>query len=239
MENKYCEYSVDGKTFEAYLAYDPTEGKKKPAVLVAHAWAGRSQFEIDVANTLANWGYVGFAADVYGKGILGTSPEENGKLMAEFMEDRSLITKRFGAAIEALKEQEMVDAQQIAAVGFCFGGLCVLDLARSCHPDVKGVVSLHGLFVPPQHQSTGDIQSKVLALHGHEDPMVKPDAVLALEQELTERNADWQIHTFGKTFHGFTHPEANDLNLGVKFHELNSQRSFKLTKSFLEETLNK
>ena len=238
MESRFCEYEEGGKSFEAYLAYEPNELKSKPAVLIAHAWAGRGQFEIDMANTLASWGYIGFAADVYGKGVLGTSTEENSKLMQPFMDDRSLINKRLNASIEALKAQEMVSNDKIAAIGFCFGGLCVLDLARSCHPDIKGAVSLHGLFIPPSISQTNNIEAKILALHGHEDPMVPPDAVVALEQELTQRNADWQMHTFGKTLHGFTNPAANDLNLGVKYNELNSKRAFNLTKSFLKELLN-
>ena len=237
MENRLCEYDEGGKTFEAYLAYEPSELKKKPAILIAHAWAGRSQFEQDIAEKVASWGYIGFAADIYGKGVLGSSTDENSKLMQEFMEDRSLIIKRYSAAIEALKSQEMIASEQIAAIGFCFGGLCVLDLARSRNPDIKGVVSLHGLFVPPGTKTEGDIDAKVLTLHGHEDPMVKPDAVLTLEQELTDRKADWQMHTFGQTMHGFTHPDANDLDLGVKFHKTNSQRALKLTHDFLKETL--
>ncbi|MFK7824648.1 MAG: dienelactone hydrolase family protein [Oligoflexales bacterium] len=237
MESRFLEYEEGDKTFEAYLTYEPSQIQKKPAILIAHAWGGRSQFELDIADQVARWGYIGFAADIYGKGVLGTNKDENGKLMQGFMEDRSLIIKRYTSAVEVLKDQEMVAGEQIAAIGFCFGGLCVLDLARSCNPDIKGVVSLHGLFIPTNTNTKGDIQAKVLALHGHEDPMVKPDAVLALEQELTERQTDWQMHTFGQTMHGFTHPDANDIDMGVKFHKANSKRALKLTQDFLKEIL--
>lgn len=237
MESRLCEYNESGKTFEGYLAYDPSECTKKPAIIVAHAWAGRSQFELEIADKIASWGFIGFAADIYGKGILGQSTEENSKLMQGFMEDRDLINKRLNAAISTLKCQEMVDTSKIAAIGFCFGGLCVLDLARSNHPDIKSVVSLHGLFIPPKHTYKDKIKAKILALHGYDDPMVKPDAVMGLQQELNEREADWQLHTFGQTMHGFTNPEANDLDLGVKYHQTNSQRALKLTKNFLKETL--
>ncbi|MDD2801869.1 MAG: dienelactone hydrolase family protein, partial [Methylococcales bacterium] len=135
---------LDGDVLlEAYFAFDDAITERRPAVLISHAWGGRDDFVAEKANKLAELGYVGFALDMYGKGVLGNSPEQNSKLMQPFMADRGLLQKRIKAALYAVRLLPWVDDSKIAAMGFCFGGLCVLDLARA-GADLKGVVSFHG-----------------------------------------------------------------------------------------------
>lgn len=234
IQTRAIEYVVDGKTFEGILAWDDRAHGKRPAVAVAHAWAGRSAFEVDKAKRLAELGYVGFAMDVYGKGVLGQSREENAALMTPLVQDRALLQKRLQAAIHALAMQAEVDPEKIAAIGFCFGGLSVLDLARVGAP-VKGVVSFHGLFTPPGNTAGNKIAAKVLALHGWDDPMAKPDAVLAFAKEMTDAGADWQLHAYGHTMHAFTNPEANDPDFGTVYNAKADARSWQAMQNFLAE----
>jgi dienelactone hydrolase len=136
-----------------------------------------------------------------------------------------------------LREQPEVDPRRIAAMGFCFGGLCVLDLARS-GADLRGVVSFHGLLTPPEPHPQYTILAKVLVLHGFDDPMAPPEQVVALGLELTEAGADWQIHAYGNTLHAFTNPRANDPGFGTVYNETADRRSWRSLREFLAEVLN-
>ncbi len=156
--------------------------------------------------------------------------------MKPFLDDRSLLQARMALSLETLRQQPEVAADKTAAIGYCFGGLCVLDLARS-GSDVRGVVSLHGLFNPPGNTAGNKIQAKVLALHGHEDPMVPVETVNALETELTEGGADWQIHVYGNTVHAFSNPNANSPEMGTLYDAVADRRSWVSTVDFLEEVL--
>lgn len=234
MPSQYLEYRDGDTVLEAYVAL-PAAGGKRPAVLVSHAWAGRDAFECDKADKLAELGYVGIAIDNYGKGVLGKSMEENSALMTPFVQDRAKLRKRLLAGIAAAAKLPQVDAAKMAAIGFCFGGLCVLDMARS-GADLRGVVSFHGLFRPSEVPNE-KIRAKILALHGHDDPMVPPDAVLALEQELSSAGADWQIHAYGGTMHAFTNPDANAPQNGMQYNPVAAARAWTSMKNFLAEVL--
>lgn len=226
---------MDGDVvLEAFFAYDDAVSGRRPAVLINHAWGGRDDFVADKAKKLADLGYLGFALDMYGKGVRGSAPEENARLMQPFMEDRRLLQRRMEAALAAVKMMPWVDDGRIAAIGFCFGGLCVLDLARS-GSDVKGVVSFHGLLGAPEHTQNNRIKAKVLALHGHDDPMVPVEQVIAFEQEMTRAGADWQLHAYGNTMHAFTNPLANDPGFGTVYQKDADRRSWQSMKNFLEE----
>ncbi|MDD1614760.1 MAG: dienelactone hydrolase family protein, partial [Methylococcaceae bacterium] len=141
-------YLDDDVLLEAFFAFDDSLSGRRPAVLINHTWAGRDDFVAEKAKKLAALGYVGFAVDMYGKGVLGADPEENAKLMQPFMDNRQKLQKRMHAALYAVKLMPWVDDSKIAAIGFCFGGLCSLDLART-GADLKGVVSFHGLLGAP------------------------------------------------------------------------------------------
>jgi dienelactone hydrolase len=234
---EYLDYNDGDVTCEGYVAYDDATKTKRPGVLVSHAWAGQGKLERAKAEKLAELGYVGFALDLYGKGKRGASMEENAKLMQPFIDDRAMLRTRIWAALDAVKKHARVDADRVAAIGFCFGGLCVLDLARSVPVGLKGVVSFHGLFHPPKLGKQAPITSKVLMLHGYDDPMAKPESVVAIAQELTAAKADWQLHAYGRTSHAFTNPEANSPDHGLLYNATADRRSWVAMKNFLEEAL--
>ena len=227
-------YLDDEVLLEAFFAFDDSLSGRRPAVLINHTWAGRDDFVAEKAKKLAALGYVGFAVDMYGKGVLGSCAEENAQLMQPFMDDRQMLQKRMNAALYAVRLMPWVDDSKIAAIGFCFGGLCSLDLART-GADLKGVVSFHGLLGAPGNTQGNAIKAKILALHGHDDPMVPAEQVLAFEQEMTKAGSDWQLHTFGNTMHAFTNPVANNLDLGTVYQPDADRRAWLLMENFLTE----
>jgi dienelactone hydrolase len=186
IRTKTIDYGQDGKTFEGLLAWDDSHTGRRPGVVISHAWGGAGEFEYDRARDLAKLGYAGFCLDLYGKGIRGSSPEENSKLIQPFLADRALLQGRMQLAVDVARSQAQIDANAVAAMGYCFGGLCVLDLART-GADVRGVVSFHGLFVPPGNTAGKKIGAKVLALHGWDDPLAPPDQALALTKDSPRR----------------------------------------------------
>ena len=226
---------LDGDVLlEAFFAFDDSLTGRRPAVLINHTWAGRDDFVAEKAKKIAALGYVAFAVDMYGKGVLGTTAEENAKLMQPFMDDRQMLAKRMQAALYAVKLLPWVDDSKVAAMGFCFGGLCALDLART-GADLKGVVSFHGLLGAPDNAQDNSIKAKVLVLHGHDDPMGPVEQVIAFEQEMTKAGVDWQLHTFGNTMHAFTNPVANNPDFGTVFQPDADRRSWLLMENFLTE----
>jgi dienelactone hydrolase len=234
IQDRLITYVHDGTVLEAFLAYDDVRKGRRPGIMISHAWGGRGEFECRKARALAELGYAGFALDLYGKGVLGSGPEENSKLMAPLLADRAMLQSRMKLAHETMRSQPEVDAAKTAAIGFCFGGLCVLDLARA-GADIRGVISFHGLFTSPGNTKGTKIKAKILALHGHDDPMVPVDMVTGLEQELTAAGADWQIHVYGNTMHAFTNPHANDPGFGTVYNADADRRSWQAMKNFLEE----
>jgi len=221
---------------QGYFAHDDGVSGSRPGILIAHTWAGCDEFVQDKARQLAGLGYAALALDLYGGGKVGSGPEENGQLMGVLMGNRPLLQARMLAGLEALRRQPVVDAARVAAMGFCFGGLCVLDLARS-GADVRGVISFHGLFTPPEPHPGQSIKAKVLVLHGNDDPMATPEQAVALGREFTQYGADWQIHQFGNTVHAFTNPRANDPVFGTVYSPLADRRSWRYLRDFLAEVL--
>ena len=235
VKERILEYEHEGSVLEGFIAYKDS-ATPSPGVLISHAWGGSGEFEFAKARALAELGFVGFAMDLYGKGIRGSNPEENAKLMQPFLEDRELLQARMIASLETLRSIPEVDSNCIAAMGFCFGGLCVLDLARTGE-DIRGVISLHGFFTPPDNTEGNKIKAKILVLHGNDDPMVPAEAVPALGQELTDAGADWQIYVYGNTKHAFTNPNANDHDRGTVYNPDADRRSWQATLNFLDEVL--
>lgn len=220
---------------EGFLASTGSAGRSAPVVLVCHAWAGQDDFARQRAEDLARLGYLGFAIDVYGKGRCGATADENAKLMTPFVDDRAMLRRRLLAAVNAAMRLPGADAGRIAAIGFCFGGLCALDIARAGVPNLRGVVSFHGLFTPPKVGAQVKIHSSVLCLHGYDDPMCRPDAVAGLAKEMTDAGADWEIDMYGHTVHAFTNPQANDPGFGTVFRQKASDRAFAKMRLFLAE----
>lgn len=231
-------YHDGEQELHGFLAYDDSiNNNSRPAVIVVHDWTGRNEFACQKAQLLAEMGYVGFALDMYGQGRLGSTIEEKQALMEPLANDREMLQQRITAAFNAVTDLPEVDNNRVAVIGFCFGGLCALDLARS-GADIKGAVSFHGLLNKPDQLESEKIKAKILVLHGYADPMVKPEQVNLFCQEMTEAKVDWQVHMYGHVQHGFTNPLAHDGTLGIFYNKDAEQRSWIAMTDFLHEIFN-
>jgi len=237
IQTRLVEYDDGRITYEGMLAWDDAIAGSRPGVLVAHTIRGRTPFEEGKARDLAALGYCALALDVYGKSGLGGDDASNRAHMDALKADRQELQRRSLLSLRVLKEQPEVDGSHVAAVGFCFGGLCVLDIARTGE-DLAGVVSFHGLLDAPGNTSGGVIKAKVLVLHGWDDPLATPDRVIALSDEFTAMEADWQLHAYGNTMHAFTNPAANDKDRGTVYDATANRRSWIAMRNFLDELFN-
>ena len=226
-------YRHDGLDFEGLLVA-PADAGPSPAVIILATIMGRSDLELGFARRLAALGYTAIVADLYGRENIGRPREECRGLMNALREDRPKLQSRLATVLEAVRGEAEVDSARIAAIGYCFGGLCALDLARS-GADLRGVASFHGLFTPPGNLDGTPIRAKVIAFHGWDDPMVAPTDVEALGRELSAAGADWQIHAYGGTMHGFTNPAANAPENGLAYNPTADARSWRSLVAFLEE----
>lgn len=233
MQKQLITYEDDGVLLEATVIYPVSPGKK-PLVFIFPPWEGKGSFVEGFAEKLAALGYIGCAMDPYGKGCFGRTREECSALMTPFMNNRKKNLQRILSYQHLLSKLVDVDEERMGAVGFCFGGLCALDLARS-GAKIRGVVSFHGLLNKGFSYADKSITSKVLVCHGYKDPMVSPQDLLAFTQEMEEQGVDFQVHIFGEAMHAFTHPEANNPSLGTLFHKISSQRAELLMKNFFSE----
>lgn len=225
-------YQDNGIDLEGFVAY-PNEGKY-PLVILCHAWKGRDEFICEKARMISAQGYVGFALDLYGKGILGKSKEENAALKKPFIQDRRLLQNRMLRSFEVASRLPYVDSKKIAVIGFGFGGLCALDLARS-GVDLKGAVSIYGHFDPPPSSMIKPIGTKILVLHGYNDPVTPQAELRGFEKEMNDAEVNWQAHVYGNTMHAFATPEANDPEAGILYNPIAAARAWVAIQSFLKE----
>ena len=232
MSGKLVNYHDELTECEGYLSL-PKSSQSVPLVLVAHTWKGRSEFEDNKAAALNNLGYAALSIDIFGGGINGNSVEENQALIEPFVKDRQLFRQRLISAVEFGKTIEGIDASKIALIGFCFGGLAAIELARSGY-ELSGCVSFHGLL-NQSDEPFQKVNTKLLVLHGDKDPMVSSEQILALQHEMTESDADWQFISYGNTYHAFTNPLANDIEMGTVYNHDSDIRSWTAMSNFLEE----
>ena len=231
MEKRLVESSHDGLALESFVATAPGAGPG-PAVLLFPNFLGLDHVDDENAERLVALGYTAFGCDLYGKGNRATTREEGAALMTPLRDDRPLLQARMTHLLDVARRQPEVDPGRVAAIGFCFGGLCALDLART-GADLKGVASVHGLFVPPPNIPEPRIKARVAVYHGWEDAIVPPDHVTMLGKELTAAGCDWQIHCYGGAVHGFTH--AREPEEGIPYNALADKRSWKNAADFLAE----
>ena len=231
MKTEKITYQSGENSFEGFLAQP--EGDSNPCVLIAHTWAGRDAFVEEKAKLLTELGYAAFAIDMYGDGKIGTSNEENAGMMQPLLDEREELARRALASLDAVSKIDSIDASKIVIMGYCFGGLVAMDLARTGF-DIKGAVSFHGFLAGPEY-STNEIKAKLLALHGDSDPMVGQDQIESFRQEMTSKKVDWQLHVFGGAMHSFTNPEANDPDFGAVYSKNADERSWKIFTDLLKE----
>ncbi|MEP2027076.1 MAG: dienelactone hydrolase family protein [Paracoccaceae bacterium] len=226
-------YSDGESTFIGRLAWDDDDEEPRPGVLIAPAFGGLGPFEIDRAEDLASQGYTVLVIDYYGDGKRATSEAEALTLMQALNADRAKLTRRMICALNEIKSLKTVDAQKIGAIGYCFGGKSVLDLARSGE-SFQAVASFHGVYDAPK-ESVGNMIPAALILHGWDDPLATPEDVLKLTAELSSKCRNWQLLAFGHTGHAFTNPKANAPDVGMLYSRRASDQSWRALLNFLEE----
>lgn len=228
-------YEKNGTKFEGFIAWNDSVKKPAPGILVFHDWMGNGVFTENKARELAELGYVAFAADIYGQGIRPKDGKEASELANKYKSDRKVMRERAEAALEALSKDKHVNKERIAAMGYCFGGTVALEMGRAAAP-LKSIVSFHGGLSTPM--KADKMNSKVLVLHGGDDPYVPASEVSDFEAEMRAAKADWQLLAYGNTVHSFTNPDAgNDPSKGAAYNELSAKRAWEQMKNFLKETL--
>ena len=228
------EYKDGDATLEGYLAFDDSFSGPRPGVLVVHQWMGLTDYEENRAVMLAHLGYVAFCADIYGKGIRPQNTTDAGTEATKYKSDRTLLRARVNAALDVLKKNELVDSERVAAIGYCFGGTTVIELARS-GANIAGIVSFHGGLDSPTPADGKNIKCKVLALAGADDPFQKPEELTAFESEMRDNKVDWQIVFYGGAVHAFTQPNPGFVNAGAKYNEKADKRSWEAMNIFFAE----
>ncbi len=235
IETKTVEYRQGDARLVGYLAVPKDAKGPLPGVLVVHEWKGLDGYAKRRAEQLAELGYVAFAADIYGDGKIAADAKEAGALAGLYKKDRALLRARTAAGLATLKAQPGVVKEKVAAIGYCFGGTAVLELARS-GAELAGVVSFHGGLDTPAPQDAKNIRAKVLVLHGADDPHVPDEQVAAFEQEMRTAGVDWQLIAYGGAVHGFTNPaNGNDNSKGAAYNAAADARSWLAMQQFFIE----
>ncbi len=248
MKQEFISYEIAGKPFKGYWAFPEAKEKGEkgikspfPAIIVAHAWMGQDPFARQQAERMARLGYIGFAADLYGEGKVAANEKEATELMLPLFQDRALLQKRIQAAFEVVRRHPDVDRSKIGGIGFCFGGLTIIELLRS-GADVRAVVSFHGVLgrqmwhIQAKEVSIAQsIKGSLLILHGYEDPLVSAEDIAATQKEFNEAGVDWQMNIYGHTAHAFTNPEMHHQEKGLVFQPLSAKRAWRAMENFFEE----
>lgn len=235
LKSEVVEYKSGGALLEGYLVYDDASDRSRPGILLVHEWTGLGDYVKGRAEQLAALGYVAFAADIYGKGIRPQNREEASQQASIYRKDRQLMRVRAMAGLLVLSDHPLVDPDRIAAIGYCFGGGVVLELARS-GAGIRGVVSFHGNLDTPDPKGAENIKASVLVLHGADDPHVSWEEVKAFRDEMSAAGVDWQMVCYGNAVHSFTNPASGgDPSTGVAYNALADERSWQAMLAFFEE----
>jgi dienelactone hydrolase len=235
VQTKTVEYKHGDAILEGYVAWDDAVQGQRPGILVVHEWTGLGDYAKMRAKKLAEMGYLAFAIDMYGKGIRPSTPQAAAAQAGIYKNDRKLMRARALAGLDALRNNPLCDPKRIAAIGYCFGGTVVLELARG-GAEIAGVASFHGGLDTPTPDDAKNIKCKVLALHGGDDPYVPRKDVEAFENEMRSGGVDWQLAVYGGAVHSFTNPSSgNDKSKGAAYDAKADHRSWEAMKAFFAE----
>lgn len=238
LQTETVEYTVDGKTFTGYLAWNDADEGERPGVLVVHEWWGHNDFARDQAEKLAAAGYTAFALDMYGEGKVTDHPDEAQAFMKEATGDPEALRARFSAAMDELSRHDTVDADRIAAQGYCFGGAVVLNMARM-GMNLDGVVSYHGALGSPIEPEPGDIRARIQVYTGGDDQMVPTDQVAGFVASMQKAEADFSVTSFPGVKHSFMNPGADAIaeehGMPVGYDRDAAERSWEGTMRFYHD----
>jgi dienelactone hydrolase len=237
IETQDLTYQVAGQDFKGYLALPPGAGRV-PGILIVHEWWGHNEYARNRARMLAELGYAALAIDMFGDGKQAEHPDQAGKFAAQALADFPLAEKRFRSAMELLQNNPRVEPQSIAAIGYCFGGGVVLNMARAGVP-LRGVVSFHGSLGPVVKAQQGVVQAHVLVLHGQDDPFVPGDAIDAFNAEMKAAGVDYKFIAYPGAKHAFTNPAATEngkkFNIPLAYDEEADKKSWQEMQNFFKE----
>ncbi len=228
-------YTVRGQTMESVVVRPAETRRTAPCVLVCHDWSGINTYTLATCEALARLGFVALAVDAYGQGMRGDPFGDNTALMEPCLSDRDQLRDRLLGALHAAAGLADVDPARLAALGYCFGGLCALDLARSDPDGLVAAISVHGGLLPPPGWAPSRMRARLLVLHGWSDPTVPPDDVMAAASAFTAAGAPWEMHAYGHAMHAFTFEGADFPDRGIQHHPLAHRRSWEATRLFLNE----
>ena len=234
IQTKTIEYKQGDTTLEGVLVWDDAVSGPRPGVMVVHQWLGLTNYEKHRAEMLAQLGYVAFCADIYGQGVRPKNVQDAGAEATKYKTDRALLRARANAGLEQLKKSELVDPKRIAAIGYCFGGTTVIELARS-GAELSGVVSFHGGLDSPTPADGRNIKCPILVCHGADDPFEKPEDLAAFESEMRDAKVDWRLIKYGGAVHSFTQPDPGFSNPGARYNDRADKRSWQDMKLFFGE----
>ncbi len=242
IKGKEVSYSAAGIVMKGYLAYDKSIKDKRPGVLVVHEWWGHNEYTRKRARMLAETGYTALAVDMYGDGKQAMHPDDAGKFSSELMKNFDVAKARFMAALEFLKGQDSVDPDRIAAIGYCFGGGVVLNMARQ-GIELRGVASFHGNPAAIKPARQGSVKAKILVLHGADDKFITPEQIEAFKNEMKNAGADFQFIAYPGAIHSFTNPDADEyakkFNLPLGYNAEADKKSWEELRKFLERVFKK
>ncbi len=234
IQTQTVEYKHGDTILEGAIVFDDAAKGKRPGVLIVHQWKGLTDYEKKRAEMLAKMGYVALCADIYGKGVRPQTTQEAGAEAGKYKADRVLLRSRVNAGLDAIKNMRLVDSNRVAAIGYCFGGTTVIELARS-GAELSGVVSFHGGLDSPTPADGKNIKTKVLACHGADDPFVPAKDLTAFQDEMKSSGVDWQLVQYGGAVHSFTDWGATGAMKGAQYNEKADKRSWEDMKQFFGE----
>ena len=223
---KSIAYDHDGQKLQGYLAWDDAKAGPRPGVLVIHEWWGLNDYTKMRTRQLAEMGYVAFAADMYGDGKTTRDPNEAQAWASAVSSPPGMLAARSKAGLDVMRKEKVTDVERMAAIGFCFGGTTVLQLAYAGVP-LKGVVTFHGGLVVPDEQQARKIRAPIVILHGAEDTFVKPETIDGMRKALDAAKVDWFMVSYAQAVHAFTNPDADSFKIpGIGYNEKAAKRSW-------------
>ena len=232
IKSQDIDYKQDKIELQGFLAFDDLNQEKRPGILIIHQWMGLTEFEKNAAKELAEKGFVALAIDIYGKDSRPKNRKSAGKKAKIYKDDRKLLRARAQAGFDLLKSNKLVNTDQIVCIGFCFGGMAALELARS-GVEIAAAVSFHGHLNTPELKDAKNIKGKILVLNGAADSLVSEKEIQTFYKEMSDAEVDWQFINYGGAVHAFTHPDANSKR--AKYHKKTAQRAWSAFYLLMEE----